>query len=47
MIFLSFLPSHAFASSFVVLLNMFLFFFFFFSVVYFVFHRKIKKKLKN
>ena len=43
MIFLSFLPSHAFASSFVALLNMFLFFFF--SVV---FHIKFKKKnLKN
>ena len=45
MIFLSFLPSHAFASSFVVLLNMFLFFFF--SVVYFVFHIKIKKKIEK
>ena len=42
MVFLSFLPSHAFASSFVVLLNMFLLFFF--NVVYFVFHIKIKIK---
>ena len=43
MIFLSFLPSYAFASSFVALLNMFLFFFF--SVV---FHIKfIKKKFEK